>query len=182
MKQDIEKTIEIPEGVEVKITEPNSEVTIKANGKELKRKFDLPNIKISNPGKELKIISKKATKRELKLIGTTRAHINNMIRGVLEGFEYTLEICNVHFPMTVKADGNKITIKNFLGEKVDRTCTILPEVKVDIKGNQVTISSHDREAAGQTAANIEKSTRVKGKDRRIFQDGIFITKKPGRKL
>ncbi len=58
----------------------------------------------------------------------------------------------------------------------------LPEAKVDIKGTSITVSSSNIEAAGQTAANLEKATRLTGRDRRIFQDGIFITEKPGRKI
>ena len=103
-----------------------------------------------------------------------------MIKGVGEDFVYELEICNVHFPMNVKADGNKITIKSFLGETTVRESRIMPNVKVDIKGSQITVSSYDIEAAGQTAANLEKATKLTGRDRRIFQDGISITKKPYR--
>ena len=52
------------------------------------------------------------------------------------------------------------------------------EVKVD-KEN-IEIKSDNIERAGQSAANIEKGTKVRNKDRRIYQDGIFITEKPGR--
>ena len=114
MKKDLERVIEIPEGVEVSIN--GSEVTVRDNGKESKREFDLPNISIKLEGKELKISAKKATKRESKLMGTARAHINNMIKGVQEDFVYKLEIANVHFPMNVKVEGNKVSIKSFLGE------------------------------------------------------------------
>ncbi len=59
---------------------------------------------------------------------------------------------------------------------------IMPNSKVEIKGTDITVTSNDIEMAGQTAANLEKATKVKGRDRRIFQDGIFITEKNGRKI
>ena len=82
--------------------------------------------------------------------------------------------------MNVKADNEKVIIKSFLGETTERVAKILPNVKLEIKGTNITVSSSNIEAAGQTAANLEKATRLTGRDRRIFQDGIFITEKPGR--
>ncbi len=180
MKKDVEKIIEIPEGVEVLMD--GARITVKSDGKEISREFDFPFAEIEKKDSQIEIRCKKATKRELKLLGTMEAHLKNMILGIKEGFEYRLEICNVHFPMNVKAENDKVIIKSFLGEKTDRFAKILPNVSVDVKGTEVTVSSYDREAAGQTAANIEKATRLKGRDRRIFQDGIFITNKCGREL
>lgn len=179
MKKDIAKIIELPEGFQAEVKA--DEVSIKANGKENKKRFDLKGAKISKEGNTIKITFKKATKKESKLIGTAAAHIRNMINGLKEDWAYQLEICNVHFPVTVKVEGNKLNIKNFLGEIIDRQAVILPNVKVEVKGNTITVSSPDRDAAGQTAANIEKSTKIRLRDRRIFQDGIFITEKAGAK-
>lgn len=178
MKENLERVIEIPEGVEVVIN--RNEFSVKGDNKELIRKFDLG--KVGVVVKDGKIILKVngATRRESRMIGTVWAHLKNMIKGVGENFVYELEICNVHFPMNVKIDGDKIIIKSFLGETTQRVAKILPNVNIDIKGNKVTVSSGDIEGAGQTAANLEKATRLTGRDRRIFQDGIFITAKPGR--
>ena len=180
MKLDIEKLIEIPEGIDVLISE--MDVIVKGNGKEIKRNFEFRDIKIEKDKNGLKVKCKKATRREGKMIGTTVAHLKNMINGIKEDFVYKLEIVNMHFPMNVKVESDRVVIKNFLGEKVERVADIPRGVKIEVKGNEITISSHDKEAAGQAAANIEKATKVSGRDRRIFQDGIFITKKPGRKL
>ena len=178
MNKDLERIIEIPEGVTVEVS--GNDFIVKGNGKELKRTSELGKIKAEVKDGKIVLTAKGATRRESKMIGTTWAHLKNMVKGVGEDFVYELEVCNVHFPMNVKADGNKITIKSFLGETVERVADIHPAAKVDIKGTQITVTSHNIEAAGQTAANLEKATRLIGRDRRIFQDGIFITKKPYR--
>ncbi len=178
MNKDLERFVEIAEGVEIFIN--GNEFVAKGNGKELKRNFDIGKIQINVRDKQVVLVAKSATKREAKMMGTIDAHLKNMIKGISEDFTYELEVCNVHFPMNVKADGNKIIIKSFLGETTVREARILNGVKVDINGSKISVTSHDIEAAGQTAANLEKATKLTGRDRRIFQDGIFITKKPYR--
>ncbi|MBI5554191.1 MAG: 50S ribosomal protein L6, partial [Candidatus Diapherotrites archaeon] len=61
-----------------------------------------------------------------------------------------------------------------------RIARIVGGTKVSVKGKELVISSSNKEDAGQTAANIENATRVKGKDIRVFQDGVYITAKPGK--
>jgi len=178
MNEDLERVIEIPEGIEVVIN--GNDFSVKGNGKETSRNFDIGKVKASVKDGKIILVAKGATRRESKMIGTIWAHLKNMIKGVGEDFVYELEVCNVHFPMNVKVDGDRVVIKSFLGETTERVAKILPNANIDIKGNKITISSSDIEAAGQTAANLEKATRLTGRDRRIFQDGIFITAKPGR--
>jgi len=180
MNKDLERTIEIPEGVEVSVKD--KEFVVKGNGKELKRTFDVGKVKAEIKNKKVVLTAKGATRRESRMIGTIWAHLKNMIKGCGEDFVYELEVCNVHFPMNVKMNGDIITIKSFLGETTERTSKVLPNVKVDIKGSKITVTSDSIEAAGQTAANLEKATRLTGRDRRIFQDGIFITSKCGRAI
>ena len=55
-------------------------------------------------------------------------------------------------------------------------------VKVAVEGDKVKVEGTDKELVGQTAANIETLTKIKGRDRRIFQDGIFIINKGGKEL
>ena len=180
MRKDLMREIEIPDGVTVKKT--NDEVSVSGSGKELKREFDFGKVKMEVKDKKVVLKAEKATRRESRMIGTIWAHLKNMIKGISEEFVYELEICNVHFPMNVKVEGSEVVIKSFLGEKTDRFAKILPNVKVDISGSKITVTSNDIEAAGLTATNLEKAARLTGRDRRIFQDGIFITSKNGRTI
>jgi large subunit ribosomal protein L6 len=180
MNKDLERVVEIADGVEVSVK--GNEFVVKGNGKELKRSFDIGKIKAGIKDGKVVLTAKGATRRESKMIGTIWAHLKNMVKGVGEDFVYELEVCNVHFPMNVKAEGDKIVIKSFLGETTVREAKVLDGVKVDIKGNKISVTSHDIEAAGQVAANLEIATKLTGRDRRIFQDGIFITKKPYRTI
>ena len=178
MKKEITQEIEIPEGVEVTIN--GNEIVAKGEAGENKRVFTLHNIDLKMEGNKITLGAKEATKSEKKMINTNAAHIRNMIKGAKEKFEYTLKIGSSHFPMTVEVKGSEVIIKNFLGEKVDRKSKILEGVEVKVDKAIVTVTSQNREAAGQTAANLEKATRIRNRDRRIFQDGIFITNKCGK--
>ena len=180
MKKNIEKIIEIPEGVEVNVD--GTEVKIKGKEGENNRKFNIQKINFEKKDKNLRIFSDKASKNEKKVLNTIAAHIQNMINGVQEKFEYKLKIASSHFPMSVDIKENEATVKNFLGEKIPRKVKLLKNVEVDINKNDITIKSVNKELGGQAAANFEKATRISNKDRRIFQDGIFITHKPGREF
>lgn len=179
-KKGIELSIEIPSNVEVDIED--NIVRIKGEGGELKRKFSLDNIKIDKKDNKILLSSKFSRREEKELLGTIKGHIQNMIKGVTKGIIYKMRIVYLHFPMTVKVQGNKINIDNFLGEKYQRTAEILPGVTVEIKGQDLTLKGINKEMVSQTAANIERVTRIMDRDPRVFQDGIYIVEKDGKAI
>ena len=133
--------------------------------------------------KTLTLSAKNATRKHKRIINTFRSHINNLITGVIEGYEHKLKVCYVHFPMTVTASSTEVTVKNFLGAKLPLISKILPQVKVVVSGDVITVTGIDKESVGQTAANIEKSTVLTNRrDRRKFQDGCYITSKSGKPI
>jgi len=179
MRKDLREEIEIPEGITANIE--GNEMIMKKDSDKLERRLDKRvNIKIE--GNKIILDAKQTTKNDRKMFGTMKAHLNNMIKGLTEKFRYKLAIANVHFPMSVSHDKerNILIIKNFLGERRDREVKLVDGVDVTVSKENIELESINIEKAGQCAANIEKGARVRNKDRRIFQDGIFIIEKPGR--
>lgn len=177
MKKKVTEEIEIPQNIEIEISKIGE---IKINGPKGKTSKILkyPRIKITKKENKI-IITSTGSRNELKLINTFKSHIYNLIKGVIEGYVYELKICSGHFPITVEKKDGILLIKNFLGERVPRKAKILPEVNIEIKGDNIILESVSKESAGETASNIERATRITKRDRRRFQDGIFLTKKAG---
>ncbi|MCR4327228.1 MAG: 50S ribosomal protein L6 [Nanoarchaeota archaeon] len=180
MKKDLLIQIEVPENVTVSLD--GSNLNVKGPEGNLTKELKIGKVEVKIEGKNIVLEYKKATKNEKKLMNTASSHINNMIRGVQKKFEYYLKICYVHFPFTLKIEGKKVMIKNFLGEKIDRVFELPDGVEVELKKEIIIVKSPDKYLAGQASANFETATRVKGRDRRIFQDGIYITEKDGKKI
>jgi len=177
-RKDFTFEIEMPASIETSVE--NNIVSMKKDSKELKRVVS-GEVKMKKEGNKIILEVKKASKNEKKKFGTAKSHIKNMIQGLEKDWEYELEICNVHFPITAVLDKAKseIHIKNMLGEKSPRIIYVKKGVEVEIKAPRIKLKSHDLEAVGQTAADLEKFTKIRNRDRNKFQDGIFIIKKPG---
>jgi len=171
----IEEIVEIPQGVQVTIE--GRSVTAKGKNGEIKREIKSPKVILKKEDSRIILTSSKVTKNEKTQVNTYAAHIKNMMSGASDGHTYELKICSGHFPMNVSVAGGELIIKNFIGEKNPRKLKIKHGVKVKIDGDKITVEHTDKEVAGQTAASIEQLTRRPGFDTRIFQDGIFITKK-----
>ncbi len=171
----IVKTIEIPDGVDVKID--GRIVTVKGEKGTLTRNFSHAPVSISLNGKTIKVYANWPKKKEAALVGTVSSHIENMIVGVTKGFTYKMKMVFSHFPISVKVEGDKVLIENLAGEKSPRIAKIMGETKVKVKGEDIIIQGINIEDVGQTAANIEQATKIKKKDPRVFLDGIYIYEK-----
>ena len=113
-------------------------------------------------------------KRSQALLRTWLAHVRNLGGGLSRGVEARMKIVAAHFPMKVQVRGSELVIENFLGEKYPRSTRLLPGTKAEVEGDIVTVSGHDVEEVGQSAANIERATRIRDYDPRVFQDGIYL--------
>jgi len=173
---DIKEELPIPS--DVQITMDGKTVHVKGPKGASSRLLDHPKITVTLSGATVTVSCTQSPHRKEKaLVGTYKAHIRNMIKGVTVGYETKMKTVFSHFPIKNSVEGNTLLIHNFLGERAPRKADILPDVKVDIKAETITVSGVDKEKVGQTAANIERATKVKNRDIRVFQDGIYIIKR-----
>lgn len=169
------KSIEIPVGVEVKVV--GRFVTVSGGKGELTRDFSHAPVSIKLEGKTVRVQMNWPRKREAAIVGTVCSHIQNMIIGVTKGFTYKLKVVFSHFPISVKVRENTVAIENFTGERSPRIARIMGNTQVIAKGEDVIVQGINIEEVSQTAANIEKGTKVKRKDPRVFLDGIYVYEK-----
>lgn len=179
-REKIIKGISLPDGVNAAIN--NNILVVKGPKGEVKKEIKQQRISIKVENGKIIIEAENRKKDGKKIIGSLTAHINNMIKGSVQNHIYTLKICSGHFPMNVSLSGNKMAVKNFLGEKVPRTLDLKEGADVRIEGDLIYVTSLYKETAGQVAADIEQLTRRPGYDLRVFQDGVYIINKDGKEL
>ena len=162
----------IPEGV--KVTQNKHMLGFESPlGKTFKSFHKIPiNIEITESKIILKTIGFR--KRDYSILHTVRSIIRNICEGLVEGYTIKMKIVFAHFPITVKVDGNTISIENFQGERAPRIAKIVGNTKVIPKGEDVILTGEVWTDITQTAANIEQKTKVKNKDHRVFLDGIYV--------
>lgn len=171
----IYEEIELPDGVSVDYR--SNVLTVKGKNVTLQRIFKHPRLLLELDGKLIKLSCKLPNRRENALFGTWRAHVNNMVRGVTKGFTRRMKIVYSHFPIKVSVRDDTFIIENFLGERHPRFAKIVGDTKVQVSGDQVILTGSNVEDVGQSAANIEQATKIRGYDPRVFQDGIYLVSK-----
>ena len=170
------RILTIPEGVNVNVD--NSIVTVQGPKGQLSLKL-VDNISITVEDNKLTVNKLKEDKFTRNMYGTTNANINNMLIGVSKGYTKGLEIVGVGYRFSVQA--NKLTINAGYSNPVVFEIPSNIEVK-GISNTEIELSSIDKVAIGEFAANIRKvrpPEPYKGKG--IRYKGEIIRRKEGKK-
>ena len=142
------KEIDLPEGVE--ISQQGNIVTVKGPKGTLSREIS-PLIKMSVEGNVVKF-DRDDDSNQVKMIhGTTRANVNNMVEGVVNGFSKTLKLVGVGYRAQLK--GNKLVLTVGYSQPVEMD---KPE-DVDIKvpdNTTIELSSINKQHLGDFAALV----------------------------
>ncbi len=170
-----EATAEIPDGVTV--SKDGTRVVVTGPKGTLTRDMRFPGIEIEIADGMVTVSTGVTRKRIVAMVGTLASHIRNMCKGVNDGYEYRMKVVFSHFPIQLKLQGSTLVIDNFLGEKQSRFARIEPGVTAQVGNDAVTLSGIDKEKVGNSAANIEHATRIRNRDPRVFQDGIYIVER-----
>ncbi|MFX1405953.1 MAG: 50S ribosomal protein L6 [Promethearchaeota archaeon] len=174
----VEEELEIPRGVQVTL-DGNHHITVKGPNGQITKDFShIKGIKVLIKDNKIIFSTYFPKGNTLALIKTIYNLIKNLIIGVQKNYKYYCKICYSHFPFNaeVKKDKSEIHIVNFLGERAPRITKCLNNVSVQIDGDDIVLIGPDKETLGQTAANLKRCCRIRKKDPRVFQDGVYLYK------
>jgi large subunit ribosomal protein L6 len=161
----------------VEVTVNGSEITVKGPKGTLKMTA-VPEIKVELKDKEIHFSLKKDDLKSRALWGLTRTLVNNMVEGVVKGFEKRLEINGVGFKAAV--EGKKLVLSVGLSHTVNIPA---PEgIEFKVEKNIIIVSGADKGVVGQVAAEIrrvKKPEPYKGKGIKYVDE--VIKRKLGKK-
>jgi len=167
--------IAIPPGTEVKID--GSEVVTRGSKGELRRRFH-PAISIALKDGCLVVTRPSDSKIHRSLHGLTRSLLANMVAGVSEGFEKTLEVNGVGY--RAQKSGDKLLLQVGYANTVEFSPP--PGISIAVEGtNRIRVTGIDKQLVGETAAKIRSVRRpdsYKGKG--IKYSGEKLRLKPGK--
>ncbi|MDY7076829.1 MAG: 50S ribosomal protein L6 [Chloroflexota bacterium] len=142
--------IPIPEGVRVDVR--GSQVTVTGAKGSLSREFH-PDIKIVLEDGQLKVRRPTDQRHHKALHGLTRALLNNMVIGVMQGFQKQLEVHGVGYRVDLQGDGGLLLQLGF-----SHPVRIVPpdgiQFEVEARTKVITVSGIDKELVGQVAADV----------------------------
>jgi len=168
--------VAIPNGVTVTVT-PDNVVTVKGPKGQLEKAMH-KDINIAVVDNTVVVTRPSDVKEHRALHGLTRALINNMVKGVSEGFQKTLELIGVGY--RAQLQGKKLVMNLGFSHPVE----IEPVEGVTFEllaANKVVVKGIDKELVGDMAADIRawrKPEPYNGKG--IKFEGEVIRRKEGK--
>jgi large subunit ribosomal protein L6 len=174
-KEEIVGEAEIPDKIVVTI-DKNILTVNGPKGKVMKDFSNIP-VTLTVEGKRVVVRPYGKRKKDLAVTNTSRSIIRNMIDGALNGYTYKLKVIFAHFPISLKVKDGYIFVENFFGERSPRVIKIIGDCKVTAQAEDLIVQGPSLDDVAQTAANVEIGTKIKGKDSRVFLDGLYIYSK-----
>src|SRR6476620_2498221 len=169
------KPIEIPAGVTVTVN--GSNVTVKGPKGELSRSFN-SDLTITLEENVLTVTRPTDEKNHRALHGTTRAVIANMVEGVSNGFQKSLELIGVGY--RAQKQGNKLILNVGYSHPVEFEAEEGLEVEVPAN-TKIIVKGISKERVGALAADIRDvrpPEPYKGKG--IRYEGEYVRRKEGK--
>jgi len=142
--------INILEGVDVKIDDDF--IIVKGPKGELRQKL-VPNVNVSIGEKEVSVrVQNPKDKKHRAMWGLYQRLIENMVKGVTEGYEKKLELIGVGYKVALT--GNILKIEVGFSHPINFE---LPEgIGASVEKNTITLSGIDKQLVGEVAARIRK--------------------------
>jgi len=172
-----------PVAVPAAVTATVSGQTVKMKGAKGELLFTCPDeIKVEKTADGIEITPRDDSKAARAMWGMSRTMVQNLIKGVTEGYSQTLEIHGVGFKAAMKGK-DMLTLAVGYSHDVNIKVPAGIEVKVGgAKQDQVTVSGIDKQAVGQLSAEIRASRKpepYQGKG--VRYQGEYIFRKEGKK-
>jgi len=151
--------IELPKNVTLEVSNGNV-VKVKGPKGELFQAID-QDITVKVNGKEVTVERPTEQKRHKALHGTYRSLLNNMVKGVSDGFTKQLELVGVGY----RADVTKNVLTLNVGYSHPVVVLLPEEIKASAKQDKgqnpiVTLESHDKELLGLVCAKIRSIRKI----------------------
>lgn len=143
--------VAIPNGVTVTVS-PSNEVTVKGPKGELVRQMH-SDIKITVEDNNIVVTRPSENKLHRALHGTTRSLLNNMVIGVTEGYQKTLELVGVGYRAEVKAKKLVLNLGFSHPVEINQVEGVTFETPETTK---IIIKGIDKELVGAAAADIRR--------------------------
>lgn len=170
------RPITVPKGVTV--TLDGQTVTVK--GPKAERSWTVADeVEVTQENGELNLAIRADTQRARAMWGLSRTLLDNMVVGVTDGFERTLELVGVGYRAAMK--GNDLTLQLGFSHEVNVAAPAGVTFSVP-KQTEIKISGPDKQVVGELAANIRKlrpPEPYKGKGVRYA--GEKVRRKEGKK-